>query len=277
MRAWRVLTTRTPWNPPSRLVDPAAGSAGGVLILDQRRVRRFNDTVIQTVMGNGLSGLGAEGVAAASAQLSLSQHLGRIPDGLGFLLSDSINNRVRWIRPNFTVVTLLGTGSSTYNGNLAPLATNINAPQATAWCKRGVTHTIYVSENSHRIRQLQYWPSPFVTVVAGTGTAGYGDNVLMHANETQISGPRGIVCGPDTSTTLFTFADSGNSRLRAVLLNGSIVTVAGTGVSGRQGDGGPALQAQVGSPLHLAVDTQGTLYFTDISTHVRPGARDGVE
>ncbi|WP_235433557.1 MULTISPECIES: hypothetical protein [Protofrankia] len=46
-----------------------------------------------------------------------------------------------------------------------------------------------------------------------------------------------------------------------------ITTVAGTGVAGFSGDGGPATQAQLGSPFGspfgVAVDSTGTLYITD--------------
>jgi DNA-binding beta-propeller fold protein YncE len=47
----------------------------------------------------------------------------------------------------------------------------------------------------------------------------------------------------------------------------SIDTVAGTGVQGYAGDGGPALQALLNNPFDLAFDTAGALIFSDTFNH----------
>ena len=49
---------------------------------------------------------------------------------------------------------------------------------------------------------------------------------------------------------------------------GRINTVAGIGVQGYTGDGGPATEAQVGSPSALRFDAKGNLYFSDLTQHV---------
>lgn len=55
-----------------------------------------------------------------------------------------------------------------------------------------------------------------------------------------------------------------------------ISTVAGTGVAGFAGDNGPAVSAQVNCPYGIAVDSTGTLYFSDYSNHrVRKITTDG--
>ncbi len=46
----------------------------------------------------------------------------------------------------------------------------------------------------------------------------------------------------------------------------STKTVAGTGVSGADGDGGPAIQAQVGNPYGLTLGPDGALYVCEIDT-----------
>lgn len=46
-----------------------------------------------------------------------------------------------------------------------------------------------------------------------------------------------------------------------------ITTVAGTGVQGYSGDGGPAAQAQLNNPFDLAFDVAGNLFFADTYNH----------
>ena len=58
-------------------------------------------------------------------------------------------------------------------------------------------------------------------------------------------------------------ADEGNDRIRKVDSAGVITTVAGTGVRGSSGDGGPAVDARLWSPSSVAVDGAGNLFFAD--------------
>jgi streptogramin lyase len=56
----------------------------------------------------------------------------------------------------------------------------------------------------------------------------------------------------------------------------SIVTVAGTGLPGYSGDGGPAARAQLANPYGLTRGPDGALYFCEVDNHViRRMARDG--
>ncbi|WP_052414005.1 hypothetical protein [Streptomyces glaucescens] len=59
-------------------------------------------------------------------------------------------------------------------------------------------------------------------------------------------------------------------------LTADITTVAGTGDVGAQGDDGPAVAAQLDRPYGLAMDSTGTLYFSDYNNHrVRRVTTDG--
>jgi len=95
-----------------------------------------------------------------------------------------------------------------------------------------------------------------LTRVAGNGTSGFsGDGGPAVA--AQLSGPPSAMA-VDSAGNLY-IAD--NLRVREVT-NGVISTVAGTGVDGSSGDGGPALSAQL-SELHgLATDGAGSLYLS---------------
>jgi len=100
-----------------------------------------------------------------------------------------------------------------------------------------------------------------ITTVAGNGVAGYsGDG------------------GPATAATYgytngiavdalgnFYIADQNNHRVRKVDFATSIInTVAGTGVAGFGGDGGSASTAQLNMPEHIAFDSHGNMFISDV-------------
>ena len=57
------------------------------------------------------------------------------------------------------------------------------------------------------------------------------------------------------------------TRLRKIDANGIITTVAGDGLGGYSGDGGPAIQAALYATM-VAVDFEGNLYISDEKAHV---------
>ena len=61
----------------------------------------------------------------------------------------------------------------------------------------------------------------------------------------------------------FYIADQALSRVRKVGTDGTITTVAGSGVHGYGGDGGPATSALLDNPAGLAIDASGNVYITD--------------
>ena len=71
-------------------------------------------------------------------------------------------------------------------------------------------------------------------------------------------------------------SDAGDHRVRKVSPAGVITTVAGTGIAGFSGDGGPAASAQLNSPYGLALDGVGNLYIADLgNARVRCVTPDG--
>jgi DNA-binding beta-propeller fold protein YncE len=67
----------------------------------------------------------------------------------------------------------------------------------------------------------------------------------------------------DAQGNLF-IADQGNQRAREVVkATGQIITVAGTGTGGFNGDNQPATSAQLFFPSGVAVDAQGNLFIAD--------------
>lgn len=75
-----------------------------------------------------------------------------------------------------------------------------------------------------------------------------------------LAAPRGLAIGPGGDLYI---ADSLHHRVRKVSRDGVISTVAGTGVPGFSGDGGPASSAMLNTPYSVAVAADGTLYIAD--------------
>ena len=103
-----------------------------------------------------------------------------------------------------------------------------------------------------------------VNTVAGTGgNMGYsGDG--GPATEARITSPQSVAV--DASGNLY-ISDTVNHRIRKVDPTGIITTIAGTGIAGYSGDGGPATQARISFPRGLAVDASGSLYIAESYNH----------
>jgi sugar lactone lactonase YvrE len=67
----------------------------------------------------------------------------------------------------------------------------------------------------------------------------------------------------DSAGNLY-FADIGDNVIRKIAADtGTITTVAGNGVAGFSGDGGPAINAELNGPSAVALDSAGNLYIAD--------------
>jgi DNA-binding beta-propeller fold protein YncE len=103
-----------------------------------------------------------------------------------------------------------------------------------------------------------------ITTAVGTGERGFsGDG--GPAAEARLNGPFDV--GFDPAGNLY-FSDTFNHRIRRVDgRSGIITTVAGNGVAGYAGDGGPALAAAFNEPYGIAVDRAGNVYVADRHNH----------
>lgn len=121
---------------------------------------------------------------------------------------------------------------------------------------------------------LRVDPNGILRVIAGiNGTAGYNGDERT-ALSAQLSAPFGIVVAPDG--TIY-FNDFGNRRTRSITPDGMIHTVAGTGVDGFSGDGGPATAARIGAAIQIAYGADGSLYISDSNKHaIRRVGTDGI-
>ena len=104
-----------------------------------------------------------------------------------------------------------------------------------------------------------------IVTVAGNGSQGYsGDNGL--AINAELYFPFGVFV--DSHGNIFV-SDALNNRVRKIDSNtGIITTIAGNGTQGYSGDGGLAIDATLSNPQSLYVDSQGTLFITDMYNNV---------
>jgi DNA-binding beta-propeller fold protein YncE len=120
--------------------------------------------------------------------------------------------------------------------------------------------TMYVADTlNNRVRRID--ASGVVNTIAGTGAAGFsGDG--GPATAAALAWPHGTAVDP--GGTVLYVADSANHRVRRVdLASGVISTVAGTGIPGPAGDGGPATGAHLSDPKAVAVGPAGDLWIAD--------------
>jgi len=117
---------------------------------------------------------------------------------------------------------------------------------------------IYFADNAnHVIRKVD--AAGIITTIAGNGTPGYsGDG--GPATSANLNGPWGVAF---YNGDVY-FTEGGNHVVRKVNgVTGIISNIAGTGVAGYSGDGGPATAATFDSPTGLAIDPSGNIYITD--------------
>jgi YVTN family beta-propeller protein len=243
-------------NPYAVAVD----AAGNEYVADNadNAIRKVDVTgVISRVAGTGIAGYSGNGGAAANAQLSGPR--GVVLNSAGdIFISDTGNNVIRKVDHSTGVITpVAGNGRAGFSGdNGAATSAMINTPRSLAVDAAG---NLYIADTANnRVRKWNQ-STHAITTFAGSGTAGFsGDGGL--ASAAKLNSPRGLAF--DSLGNLF-ISDTGNNRVRKVDGGGVITTVAGTGVGGAAGDGGPAINAQLNFPFGLSFDGGGNLFIAD--------------
>lgn len=236
----------------------AFAPGGGFVFADAfaHVVRRiWPDGHISTVAGTGQPGFSGDGGPATAAQLDLPHGVAFLPEGR-LLIADTLNNRIRVVAADGTITTVAGTGRAGFAGDGGP------ATQAEIDAPRGVTAApdggyLIPDSDNNRIRKVS--PDGTITTVAGDGAHGFaGDGGPAVAATLGL--PFAVVPTADGGLLI---ADTANDRIRKVSQDGTIGTVAGDGVRGFGGDGGPATQAAIANPHNLAALPDGGFLIAD--------------
>ena len=234
-------------------------TSGNVYFGDENRIRKVSNGFISLVAGGGPP----DGTLATNISIQSYLHSqagmggGIVVDpNFNVYVSDQNQNRVYKIATNGAVSTVAGTGASGYNGDGIPATSaRLDSPTGLALDTAG---SLYIADtNNNRIRKVS---NGMITTVAGNGVCCYnGDNQL--ATNANLSAPSGVAV--DTSGNIY-IADTNNNSVRLVTAaTGKISTLAGTLGNGGTGDGGPAANAKLGSPMGIALDAARNVYIAD--------------
>jgi len=155
--------------------------------------------------------------------------------------------------------TFVGTGEKGYTGDGGPAASALlSEPFMCAFDAQG---NLFLAEaTNHCVRKVDK-ATGVITTVAGTGSEGYsGDS--GPATQATFNQPYSLQI--DGNGDIY-IVDRLNSVIRKVDgVTGIITTVAGTGVAGYSGDGGPGTAAQLKEPNDCFLDGLGGLLIVDI-------------
>jgi sugar lactone lactonase YvrE len=255
-------------------------NAGNLLITDQynHRLRKVTMAtgVITTIAGSGPASPNyygtheGDGGPATSARLNQPEYAVVAPNG-DIYLSDLQNHRIAKIAAGTNIITTIaGDGANRttampgvygFSGdNGAATSARLNLPTCLRLDAAG---NLFVADCANsRIRRIAASDGK-ITTIAGGGTS-LGDGAL--ATATALFYPTSMVF--DADGNLF-IADQGNQRVRRVDHSTNIATtVAGTGVAGCTGLGGPATAAQLNSPTGVSFDHTGRLFLTQRNVHL---------
>jgi DNA-binding beta-propeller fold protein YncE len=181
---------------------------------------------------------------------------------------------VNAVNPPFPQNIALDRGGNIYIGNEAEILKLTPAGQLSALRGNEASHfvgvdsvavdsagNLYIIETrKNRVRKMT--PRGTITTFAGNGIRGFGGDGGP-ATLAQLALPQGLAL--DAAGNLY-IADFLGYRVRQVTADGITRTVAGTGIRGYSGDGGPAPSAELNFPSGLALDSSGNLYIAEETT-----------
>lgn len=185
-------------------------------------------------------------------------------DAAGNIYISDVNNfRVRKITKSTGIITTIaGNGIDTFSTDeVSATSTGINPAGIFA----DATGNVYIADvTNNRVRKVDAVTGK-ITTIAGNGQQGYSGDTSLAINE-KLYWPTDVYM--DNAGNLY-IADYGNHRVRKVnATTGMMSTIAGNGIAGYAGDGGPATSAQLNAPGFVCTDQSGNVYISDINNNV---------
>ncbi len=232
----------------SGIVDGLAiGSDGSIYIADagNDRIRRVGpDGIITTIAGGGKA-LNGDGGLAVDATLFNPEGVAIGLDG-SIYIADTYDHRVRRIGPDGIITTVAGDGRNccTQLINIPAVQASLDEPQGIAI---GPDGSLYIADSENGVLRVGL------------------DGIIKTVEQTELQHPVAVAVGADGTLYIGTeyAGDPYYNRVWRIGLDGSSYVVAGTGVAGLGGDGGPAVKASLDAPVGVAVGSSGSVYIAD--------------
>jgi streptogramin lyase len=234
--------------------------------VDAHVIRRLDlkTGTLSTVAGNGQKGYSGDGGPAPSA--SLNQPYEIQFDSVGNMYFAEMPNHIvrRVDAKTKTISTLAGTGQAGFSGDGGAAAkAQLRQPHSIAIDPGG--DSLYIADiGNHRIRRVDL-KTGLIDTFAGSGDRKpVADGASLEG--TSLNGPRAMAF--DARGNMYLVLREGNAVYRIDLRQRTIHHIAGTGVTGYTGDGGPAIQAQLSGPKGIAIAPDGGVFIDDTESHI---------
>jgi len=237
----------------------AVDAEGRVLVADRLHCRLQRVEVggaITTLAGADVCGYAGDGGPANEATLNAPSDIAVAADGAVYI-ADTGSCRIRRIGGDGEIATVAGNGVCAPGGDGGP------ATSAGVWHAVGLAGAkdgswFFSEQDTCRVRRID--TRGVVTTYAGTGVCGHsGDG--GRATRAQLDGMLGGIALAEDGALYV--AEGSACRVRRIDAQGVIGTLAGTGVCGFSGDGGPAAAAQLNFVSDAALDGNGSLYLAE--------------
>ncbi len=241
-------------NKPTSIAIDTDGNLYTGTIGDYRIRKISKEGIITTIAGTGSLGYGSDNIPATACDL-YGPYMGAVDKMGNIIFTDRGNYRVCKINTAGIITTICGNGTDIHSGDNGPAtAATLKDPAFTSISSLG---DIFIPEDyGYCIRKID--AAGIITTFAGTGIIG-NDGDGGAATAARFTLPNGVAFD-DTGNVYI--ADYQAGVVRKVSPTGIISTLAGNGVVGYSGDGGPAIKAQI-MPNAVAVDNNGYLYIAD--------------
>lgn len=244
-------------------IDVVFDIAGNMYIseLVGDRIRKVDKStgIITTFVGNGVLGYSGDGGSATSAEIDNPRYIAvDASDNLFF--ADQGNNRIRKVDLSTGIIsTVVGTGLAGFSGDGGSAATaKLNGPYGITFDNLG---NMFIGDQfNYCVREVNKTTN-IITTVAGIGTVSGFSGDGGAATSATLSAAASVAVGPTGNIYI---ADTYNQRIRKVTKStGIITTIAGTGIGGYNGDGIPAVSAEIYFPANVLLNSCGSLYISD--------------